>query len=131
MAGLEEIDKAHGRLGWPEVVQRLAVGKLEAALLALVLVVLAVDVADAQLQLEVPVLAEDEVVTIGNAAAGEPALIAVTGQRAEVPAEELAAFGRKARDVIDATKRVNAQEMARETVAEPVADLRLGRSHGW
>ena len=76
MAGLEEIDKAHGRLGWPEVVQRLAVGKLEAALLALVLVVLAVDVADAQLQLKVPVLAEDEVVTIGNAAAREPAKLA-------------------------------------------------------
>ncbi len=92
--------------------------------LALEAVVAGVGVADAYLSLKVPVAAEDEVVAVADAEAAEPALVAAVLEFRGIRAEQVDAAV-EAPDVVLPGVDVYAEEMAGETVAEPVARLRL------
>jgi hypothetical protein len=87
---------------------------------------LVVDIAYTEFELEIPVLAENECVTIGDTCTYSPTLIAVVG--------EILVRGTQEGDVVLQTsyiiltsEGVESDEVAREAVAEPVASL--GLSH--
>lgn len=84
-----------------------------------------VDPADADLRLEVPVLAQDPIVAVADAGANLPALVAVVGELAEVGAQEVGEV-LDAADIVLSADEVGAEVVAVPAVAEPVSDFGHG-----
>ncbi len=95
-----------------------------AATLALEFVVFGVEPSHADLAFEAPVPAEQPCVTVRDAQTAEPSLIAVVLEFAEVGAEEFEIHVEVA-DVVLSRQRVHAEEVASESLAEPVTRLGL------
>ena len=89
-------------------------------------VVVEVGIANAYFEFEVPVLAEDKCVSVSDTCTEGPTLITLIGQLTEVGAEETDVILYSS-NILLSTDGVEAEEVARKTVAEPVASL--GLSH--
>lgn len=83
-----------------------------------------VDVSNAQLGLQVPVLSQNPGIAIRKTATHISALVAVVGEFRKVGAEKFYSVFQVA-EVVFATVGMYADEMARETFAEPVSSLGL------
>ena len=98
--------------------------ELLAALLALEGVVAGVDIAEAELGLEVPMLGERPGVTVSDARAGHPAFVARVLELLVVCAEETEREADTS-NIVLASNEMGSYEAAHQCVAEPVAVLRL------
>ena len=87
-------------------------------------VIAGIGVADTDFRLEIPVSAQYPCVAVGHARTHEPALVTGIFQLAGIRTEEVDLSVDTA-DIVLTAVGMDSDEMSRETVAEPVAGLRL------
>ena len=127
MTGLEDINEIDSQLGRTYIMCRNLVLDLASALLALKTVIFCVGISETELELKVEVLRHCPRITIRKTTSDEVTLITGVGQSGEIVPEELLLI-REIAEIVCTAVRVDADERARHTVAEPVPHLRLHES---
>lgn len=117
---LECIYKVYRGLGGADVVVRLVLLEFGSAVGAGVGIESCIDISEAYLGLQVPVLVQNPGIAVGRAYAKEPSLVAPVGKFGEVASQEGEVVFQSAKVVL-ASEEVCSHKVSCPAVAEPVA----------